>query len=275
MAGAWRYAYASVTGTSHAKNGSVCQDAGSCRVVEAAGGGSVLLAMASDGAGSARRSDEGAALAIELFFAEFGAACREHGIAAIDRGFVLTWLRKLRRRIAARAARAGIRSGEFACTALAAVVADERALFFQIGDGAIVISARRDLGDYRWVFWPQHGEFANTTNFVTQRHASRAVEVAVHEGPIDEIAIFTDGIERLVLDLGAKTAHSPFFRPLFRWLASTTPAAASAASPPIVQYLGSKPVCDRTDDDKTLILATRRPAAAAAHAAAHKSAAAL
>jgi Protein phosphatase 2C len=275
MAGAWRYAYASVTGTSHAKNGSVCQDAGSCRVVEAAGGGSVLLAMASDGAGSARRSDEGAALAIELFFAEFGAACREHGIAAINRGFVLTWLRKLRRRIAARAARAGIRSGEFACTALAAVVADERALFFQIGDGAIVISARHDLCDYRWVFWPQHGEFANTTNFVTQRHASRAVEVAVHEGPIDEIAIFTDGIERLVLDLGAKTAHAPFFRPLFRWLASSAPAATGEASPPIAQYLGSKQVCDRTDDDKTLILATRRPAVLATHATAVKSAAAL
>jgi hypothetical protein len=276
MAGAWRYAYASVTGTSHEKNASACQDAGSCRVVEAAGGGSILLAMASDGAGSVKRSAEGAAMAIELFFAEFGAACRERGIAAIDRGLVLSWLRKLRRRIAARAARAGTRSSEFACTALGAVIADERAVFFQIGDGAIVISARQDPGGYRWVFWPQHGEFANTTNFVTQRHASRALEIATHDGPVDEIAIFTDGIERLVLDLGARTAHAPFFRPLFRWLAATEPVAAGAtASSPIAQYLGSKQVCDRTDDDKTLILATRRPTAAAAHAAAVKSASAL
>jgi hypothetical protein len=278
MTGAWRYAYASVAGTSHDKNGSPCQDAGSCRVVEASQGGPVLLAMASDGAGSARRSQEGARLAVALFLDEFGEACRERGINAIDRPFILAWLTKLRRRIWARAARAGTRAGDYACTALGAVVAEDRAVFFQIGDGAIVISARQDAGAYEWVFWPQHGEFANTTNFVTQRDAGRALEIEMHMGAIDEVALFTDGIERLVLDLRAKTAHSPFFRPLFGWLARTEPAEASAASPALVNYLCSKQVCDRTDDDKTLIMATRRAAAqerrAASDAAAAKSAAA-
>jgi len=278
MAGAWRYAYASVAGTSHEKNGSPCQDAGSCRVVEASGGGPVLLAMASDGAGSARRSEEGARLAVELFLDDFGAACRQRGIAAIDRAFVLAWLTRLRRRIAARAARTGYRSGDFACTALGAVIADDRALFFQIGDGAIVISRRHGNGEYDWVFWPQHGEFANTTNFVTQRDAARALEIEIRPGPIDEVALFTDGIERLVLDLRGKTAHAPFFRPLFRWLAATMPPAKDEASPSLRQYLGSKQVCDRTDDDKTLIMATRRPAPqerpSATHAAAAKSASA-
>ena len=278
MAGAWRYAYASVAGTSHEKNGSACQDAGSCRVVETIGGRPVLLAMASDGAGSARRSAEGAALAVALFLDEFGAACRDHGIGAIDRGFVLAWLRKLRQKIAARAARAGIRSGDFACTALGAVIADDRSVFFQIGDGAIVVSPRHGLGDYDWVFWPQHGEFANTTNFVTQRDAARALEIEIHPGPIDDVAIFTDGIERLVLDLRGKAAHAPFFRPLFGWLAATKPPAKSETSPALAQYLGSKQVCDRTDDDKTLIMATRRPAPqerpSATDAAAAKSASA-
>ena len=278
MAGAWRYAYASVAGTSHEKTGSPCQDAGSCRVVEASGGGPVLLAMASDGAGSARRSEEGARLAVALFLDDFGAACRERGIAAIDRAFVLAWLTKLRRRIAARAARTGSRSSDFACTALAAVIADDRALFFQIGDGAIVVSGRRGRADYEWVFWPQHGEFANTTNFVTQRDAANALEIEIRPGPIEEVALFTDGIERLVLDLKGKTAHAPFFRPLFRWLAGTKPPAKDEASPSLMQYLGSKQVCDRTDDDKTLIMATRRPApqerSSTTNAAAAKSAAA-
>jgi hypothetical protein len=279
MQAAWRYAYASVTGTSHDKNGSACQDAGSCRVVETGDGGSVLLAIASDGAGSARRSAEGAALAVELFFDEFGRACREEGVATIDRGFVLSWLRKLRRKIAARAASSGIRSGDFACTALGAVIAEDRALFFQIGDGAIVVAGRQERDDYGWVFWPQHGEFANTTNFVTQRNASRALEVEIHRGAIDDVAIFTDGIERLVLDLGAKAAHAPFFRPLFRWLAATPPPATSETSAPLAQYLGSQQVCDRTDDDKTLILATRRPVPqerpSASHAAAARSSSAV
>ena len=275
MTAAWRYAYASVAGTSHDKNGSPCQDAGSCRVVEASQGGSILLAMASDGAGSARRSEEGARLAVALFLAEFGEACRERGILAIDRPFILAWLTKLRRRIWARAARAGVRAGDYACTALGAVVAEDRAVFFQIGDGAIVVAGREHAGDYDWVFWPQHGEFANTTNFVTQRDAARALEIEMHMGAIDEVALFTDGIERLVLDLGAKTAHAPFFRPLFGWLAATKAPVASETSPSLVQYLASKQICDRTDDDKTLIMATRRPAPPATHAAAAKSASAV
>ena len=277
MTAAWRYAYASVAGTSHDKNGSPCQDAGSCRVVEASGGGSILLAMASDGAGSARRSEEGSRLAVALFLDEFGQACRERGILAIDRPFILAWLTKLRRRIWARAARAGMRAGDYACTALGAVVAEDRAVFFQIGDGAIVVSGREHAGDYDWVFWPQHGEFANTTNFVTQREAARAIEIEFHAGPIDDVALFTDGIERLVLDLKAKTAHTPFFRPLFGWLAGTQPPETSAVSPALLQYLASKQVCDRTDDDKTLIMATRRPAPTPAtqHAAAAKSASAV
>jgi hypothetical protein len=247
-------------------------------VVESPGGGPVLLAIASDGAGSARRSEEGSALAVELFLDEFSRACRERGIAAIDRPFILAWLRKLRRRIAARAARAGTRGGDYACTALGAVVAPDRAVFFQIGDGAIVVPGRHGPGDYDWVFWPHHGEYANTTNFVTQREAWRSLEIAFRVGAIDEVALFTDGIERLVLDLRARTAHAPFFRPLFGWLAATKPPERSEASPALAQYLGSKQVCDRTDDDKTLIMATRRPAQqkpAATHAAAAaKSAAA-
>ena len=277
MTAAWRYAYASVAGTSHDKSGSPCQDAGSCRVVEASQGGPILLAMASDGAGSARRSEERARLAVTLFLDEFGEACRERGILAIDRPFILAWLTKLRRRIWARAARAGTRAGDYACTALGAVVAEDSAVFFQIGDGAIVVAGREQAGDYDWVFWPQHGEFANTTNFVTQRDAARALEIEMHAGAVDEVALFTDGIERLVLDLRAKTAHAPFFRPLFGWLSGTKPPAVSETSPALLQYLASKQVCDRTDDDKTLIMATRRPAPtpATAHAAAAKSASAV
>jgi len=278
MTAAWRYAYASVTGTSHDKSGAPCQDAGACRVVESNGGGAVLLALASDGAGSARRSEEGSRLAVELFLDDFGAACRTHGIAAIDRPFILAWLARLRRKIAARAARAGIRAGDYACTALGAVIAADRAVFFQIGDGAIVVSRRNAPGEYDWVFWPQHGEFANTTNFVTQRDAARALEIEIRQGPIEEVALFTDGIERLVLDLGAKTAHSPFFRPLFRWLAGNAPPQTGEISPAIANYLGSKQVCDRTDDDKTLIMATRRSAtqekSSTTHAAAARSASA-
>ena len=101
---------------------------------------------------------------------------------------------------------------------LGAVVGHDRAAFFQIGDGAIVVSNRAEPDDYGWVFWPQHGAFANETNFITQENALEVLEFELEERCVDKIAIFTDGIERLVLDLQEKTVPAPFFRTLFGWV---------------------------------------------------------
>jgi len=67
--------------------------------------------------------------------------------------------------------------------------------------------------------------------------------------------MFTDGIERLVLDLQEKTPHAPFFRTLFGWLVKTEPAAVDEEIPiseVVSRYLRSKQINDKTDDDKTL-----------------------
>ena len=59
----WRYALASVVGTSHLASGTPCQDASTCQVLEDGSGRSVLVAFVADGAGSALYADEGATLA--------------------------------------------------------------------------------------------------------------------------------------------------------------------------------------------------------------------
>jgi hypothetical protein len=223
----------------------------------------VLLAVACDGAGSASRSLDGATLAVNGFLKEFSEATSHSGLDGITREFVEDWLSRLRAEIRDRAEVADLSPREFACTLLGAVVGQHRAAFFQIGDGAIVVSNRAEADDYGWIFWPQHGEFANQTNFVTQDDALEVLEFELGERSVDEVAIFTDGIERLVLDLQEKTAHAPFFRTLFGWVAKTKPAAVNEEIPTsevMGRYLGSKQINDRTDDDKTLILASRRPA---------------
>ena len=149
---------------------------------------------------------------------------------------------------------------DYACTFLAAVVGPARAVFMQIGDGAIVVTDS-ETGEYAWMFWPQHGEFANTTNFVTQQDYESALEIEVVEGYLSGIAIFSDGIERLILNIGGRTVHSPALRPIFRWLAATDPdAGIRGAAPGLVAFLGSEGINRRTDDDKTLIVATRAAA---------------
>jgi hypothetical protein len=258
----WRVAYNSVTGTSHEKTGLPCQDAGGCRIVTDLGGRQVLLAVACDGAGSASRSLDGANLTVARFLREFGEAAQRSGFDEITKEFVIDWLSRVRAEIKDRADDDDVASREFACTVLGAIIGEGQAAFLQVGDGAIVVSNRSEPGDYGWIFWPQHGEFANQTNFVTQDNFLEVLEFEVEDRCIDEIAIFTDGIERLVLDLTERTAHAPFFRTLFEWLVKIDAADVETeipTSPVLDRYLGSKQVNDRTDDDKTLILATRRP----------------
>ena len=259
----WRVAYKSVIGTSHEKTGLPCQDTGGCRILDDPAGaeGHILLAVACDGAGSASRSLDGAELTVNRFLQEFGDAARRSGLDEITRDFTDAWLSRVRSEINDLAQTVNLSAREFSCTILAAIIGDDRAAFFQIGDGAIVVSNRAEPDDYGWVFWPQHGEFANQTNFITQGDALDVLEFEVEDRCIDEIAMFTDGIERLVLDLKEKTAHAPFFRTLFGWLVKTEPTPANTeipCSPVIERYLASKQINERTDDDKTLILASRR-----------------
>jgi hypothetical protein len=257
----WRVAYNSVAGTSHEKTELPCQDVGSCRIIADPSGRPILLAIACDGAGSASRSLDGANLTVERFLEEFSESTNRAGLGQITREAVEDWLSRLRAEIKDLADAEDLSTRDFACTVLAAIIGEEQAAFFQIGDGAIVVSNRSEPDDYGWVFWPQHGEFANQTNFITQDDALDALVFELEDRCIDEVAIFTDGIERLVLDLTEQTAHAPFFRTLFGWLVKEDLNELNTkitTSPVIERYLGSKQVNDRTDDDKTLILATRR-----------------
>ena len=82
--------------------------------------------------------------------------------------------------------------------------------------------AGEEFDDYVWIEWPQHGEYANTTNFLTQKNACEVLFFETGRA-IEEIALFTDGIERLVLDVAARSVHSPAFKPIFEWLARNSP----------------------------------------------------
>jgi len=252
----WRTAFATSIGTSHAKTGTPCQDAGRCAVVEAADGEEVLLIAVSDGAGTAKRSDVGSSMAVNHFLERFGEAAEKGSdLQVIDEDFVRRWFADVRSDIADQAIAEDADLADYSCTMLGVIVGKREAVSIQIGDGAIVVSTE-EPGDYTWVFWPQHGEYANSTYFLTQPGAEAALQL--ERGPaVDEVAVFSDGIERLVLDMANKQVHSPAFRPIFEWLSGTEPDQGSAPSSALVAYLGSDHVNRRTDDDKTLVMATR------------------
>jgi hypothetical protein len=252
---AWRTAYGSAIGTAHVRNGTVCQDAGCCAVVQAANGSEILVASVADGAGSASQAEHGARLVVESFQRHFAAAAQgETGLDAIDRDFALGWLADTQSLIRSLSTAAGCQPKDYACTFLGAVITGEAGVYLQIGDGAIVID---EADGYDWLFWPQHGEFANSTFFVTMEDAAAIIQIERREGAVQELAMFSDGLERLVLDMTARTVHAPALRPIFGWLAATEPTPGGAPSDVVAAYLNSANVNRRTDDDKTLVMATR------------------
>lgn len=252
---------ASSIGTSHLASSQPCQDSHRGAILKDADGRDVLLLVASDGAGSASVADVGAALTCRIFaklVEEFLAGGGE--VEHIGRPLVERWIAGIVSHLAHQASQEGLALQDYACTLLAAIMSDDVAMFAQIGDGAIVVSSKVGVWDY--VFWPQHGEFANSTNFVTSENSYNALEFAVRDAAIEEIAVFTDGIESLVLRKADKVVHAPFFDSMFKSVRrSRAPGRDEALCRELEKYLASQPIIDRTHDDKTLMLATRRRAA--------------
>lgn len=255
----WKYGLASVAGTAHVKSSVPLQDFSVAELILDSRGEEVFIAIASDGAGSAANSQVGAKLACETLLRDLQSHFASGGgLKQLTKDFVATWIEKFQNLISTSATETEMKSQDFACTLLAAIVGKDQAAYFQIGDGAIVESLAGQKDQYSCVCWPQQGEYANSTNFLTDAAAKEKVFCEVKTGTVDEVALFTDGIQSLVLDYRNRAAHSPFFTPLFNWLRPRPEGYSKELSVSLTQYLNSEKINARTDDDKTLILATRR-----------------
>jgi hypothetical protein len=255
---AWRYAVAVSTGSGHRAAGLPCQDRAVAELVRDRRGEQVLVAAVSDGAGSAERADAGAACATSAFLACATAALRTQPLRAITATDAASWILGARKAVEALAAEEMAKPGDYACTLLGAVVGRRAAVFAQIGDGAILAHDALSEG-WSFVFWPQRGEFANTTSFLTDAHALSRVETRAVEGCIDEAVLFTDGLQALALDLEGRRVHAPFVEGLMRPLRGARGKGECVAlSEQLGRFLDLPRVIARTDDDKTVIIATRR-----------------
>ena len=256
---AWKHISASVVGTSHVLTGTPCQDSSVCRVFTLEDGSEVLVAVASDGAGSAKRAEEGSALACSLLIQEMEALFGAEGeLSEITKEFLTSWLVSFQREVTLRAEHEELRARDFACTLVAAIIGERSAVFAQIGDGAMVVPSPEEPDEYCYIFWPQKGEYANETYFATDPEAYTRLQYDYVPRRIDEVAVLTDGIQNLALHYQTQSAHNPFFVPVFAWLRPASENDADKFTASLATYLASEKINQATDDDKTLILATRR-----------------
>ena len=256
----WKLATSTVTGKAHTDRGETGQDnnkAGTVRIGET----EFFVGLAADGAGSTTEGGRGAEIACETIYQLIVANLREAGdISAITDMEIHAWITAARDAIQGEATAKGKRLKEYACTILGAVAGERSALFFQIGDGAMVTGSDGSTGsgrEYHTIFWPEQGEYANTTFFVTDEQYLDRLHILHAESSPDEIALFTDGLQNLVLSFSQRQAHAGFFRPLFDALNKFPENAFSEFSAQLESFLGRDEVNARSDDDKTLVLAVR------------------
>lgn len=246
----WRILHDSVAGTSHRGAGLPCQDSTYAQAVPSPHG-EVLIGVCADGAGSALHSDVGSKRAC-LELARLVVDFLDHSpVEGVNVATATVWCCRILDAMNTEAAELGVPVRDLASTVLTAIVGEEHALFFQIGDGAIVVGQN---GRYEPIFWPAHGEYVNTTTFITEGEFETNLHVATSEA-VDEVALFTDGLEMLVLDVARRSAHQEFFAPMFASM-----RAASQEDDLDVDFrafLDSPRVNEKTDDDKSLILAVR------------------
>lgn len=243
---AWRWAAASEIGTSHIRSGDRLQDAFTVSAV----GNACVLAIVSDGAGSAKFGFSGAWLACRVLKVRFREWFSDKE-ALPDDETLKDWVDEVRDRISIAADRRQTSPRQFAATLAALLVTPTKILALHIGDSAIV---GRCGSEWDTICWPENGEYASTTFFITDDPTPR-LNIIRRDRLYDAFALFSDGVGDLALSVMDKRAHPGFFNPMMRPVdSSLTSGKLPELSQKLRSYLAGTSVCERTDDDKTLVL---------------------
>ncbi|TAD78360.1 MAG: protein phosphatase 2C domain-containing protein [Oscillatoriales cyanobacterium] len=240
----------SVAGSRHRRAGEPCQDASGWRA-----GPGWAIAVVADGAGSALDSAVGAQLAVD------------HSLDTLQRlhqrrspQTPANWVPLLR--VAVRSAKWAVERKardrqqtprELACTLIVAIALPTGVAIAQIGDGAVVVRDR--TGSFTTLSQPEQGEFANETRFLVEPGTARSPQIQLWAGDWVDLALFSDGLQRLALQEPDRQPFTPFFSPLFQFLAVSEDLAAMGDR--LTTFLQSDRIADRTDDDLTLLLMHR------------------
>jgi len=249
----WRVVAASEIGTSHVTTGKPCEDSCWAQVDTTSAGQPLLSIFVSDGAGSAAKGGEGAELAIQSAADFLSEQLRQAEFGLSDE-LATKLVVAVRQTIYAKAEADGLKARDFACTFLGVLSSPLGTLVMQIGDGGVVLDVGSGL---EVAVIPMSGEYANMTHFVTDEDAISILATKTYADSIQRVAAFTDGLQRLALNMASNTPHEPFFAPFFNGMAKAQPEQEDQLHGLLVKFLGSAAVNERTDDDKTLAIAIR------------------
>ncbi len=252
----WRTAHASAIGTAHVNQNTECQDRFACQTVETKSG-AVLIAVVADGAGSTTDGQIGAEIACKFFIegvSDF-LDSQDASVNSLNLEFGRFWIGYFQKKIEEIAAKDEKTLRDYASTLVAAVIGENAAAFFQIGDGGAVFSASGELQSYQFAIEPEESEYINVTDFLTDETAFERLRFVLIEEKIEDVILFSDGVASVAVDFQTNQPHEPFLMPMIAPLRSGN--ASNDLNEKLEKFLGSPKINEKTDDDKTIILASR------------------
>lgn len=236
----WRAFAVSVRGTSHETTGLPCQD-----FSQAIERNEIAIAAVADGVGSAKHSEIGAKLAVEtaIQFLEKQAIVDQDWVSVLKQA-----AQESLNAITKHAQDNSLSPRDLACTLLLGVCKPGHVGFLHIGDGGVV--ALFGENDLEVLSMPRKGEFANEVLPITSRGAIDTAVIQKADRNIKALALFSDGIENVCLNLKEKKAHPKFFLPIFT-SATSQPETDFETS---LRNLLAKKVSLKSDDDLSLVV---------------------
>lgn len=249
----WKVIGQNCIGTSHLDSNKSCEDSIDYILINN-GEEEILLCCISDGAGSAKYAAEASSFVTKTVIYILSKWIDEK--KEIDDNSIVALGEIIFDSLSEKAKDKKVKLNEFSCTALGCIIFDKKALFFQVGDGVIIRDDNNQ--SYTAVWWPDNGEYSNTTHFLIDDYNLSFLKKVTIEESIKEVAILTDGLQLLTLNNENLSVHKPFFSDLFKWLRlARNQNDIDVLNKRLYQYLDSDTINARTDDDKTLLLATR------------------
>lgn len=246
----WKLAAVSLCGSSHEIDGRPCQDAHNLAMVSR----EMLVIVVADGAGSARFAEVGADLAAQT---STEALCRQ--LAALNskpeevglRALLIETINSVRAALETEAGRLGVATQELATTLILVIATPDLVAAAQVGDGAAIVGDRS--GRIIGLTVPELGEYINEAVFVISPDALQSAQVAIWHGQTAQVAVLSDGLQMLCLEMPACKPHIGFFSPLFNFISEREDALEATRE--LSTFLSSQRVREVTDDDLTLVLA--------------------
>ncbi|MEM7126413.1 MAG: PP2C family serine/threonine-protein phosphatase [Chloroflexota bacterium] len=260
----WQAIGASTVGISHRRTGQPCQDAfGSLNVDD-----ETVVAAVADGAGSAHFGQVGAQIGVQCTLELIPSLLADAYPQTLPKwqSLISHVVTTARTQVEHLAASKNQSARNYAATLLIVVAKAEWIVCGSIGDGAAIFQDAHSI--LYSLCPPQRGEYANATHFFVTPHAEDRLCVRLHDlgqanaplssNQVTQVALLTDGLLELALNVAQNRPFQPFFKPLFAFAQEAKLNRHKESVADLGRFLDSERVNARTHDDKTLLLLTRK-----------------